>query len=86
MITSGRVEFLSPVDIYFFEVNTNYIPSSVLKTSEILRVPNTSENFNVFNSRDYIYLVFTETKSKFSFYFIPFRRFTFNHLTMLQAE
>ena len=35
-------------------------------------------NFDVFNSRDEIYLVFTK-KSKFSFYFIFFRRFTVNH-------
>ena len=37
----------------------------------------TNENFDVFNSRDEIYLVFTK-KSKFSFYFILFRRFTVN--------
>ena len=36
-----------------------------------------NENFDVFNSRDEIYLVFTK-KSKFSFYFILFRRFTVN--------
>ena len=30
-----------------------------------------NENFDVFNSRDEIYLVFTK-KSKFSFYFILF--------------
>ena len=51
------------------EVNTKYIPSSVLKTSVFSRVRSTSENFDVFNSRDDIYLVFTE-KSKFSFYCI----------------
>ena len=45
----------------------------------------TSGNFDVFNSRDDIYLVFTE-KSKFSFYFILFRRFTVKQLTMSQAE
>ena len=32
----------------------------------------TNENFDVFNSRDEIYLVFTKKKSKFSFYFILF--------------
>ena len=57
-------------DICFFEVNTKYISSSELKTSEFSRVRSTSENFNVSNSRDEIYLVFTEKKSKFSFYFI----------------
>ena len=71
--------------IYFFEVNTKYISSSVLKTSEFSRVRSTSENLDVFNSRDDIYLVFTE-KSKFSFYSILFRRLTVNQLTMLQAE
>ena len=49
-------------DIYFFEVNTKYISSSVLKTSEFSRVRSTSENSDVFNSRDEIYLVFTENK------------------------
>ena len=64
-------------DIYFFEVNTKYISSSVLKTSEFLRVRSTSENFDVYNSRNDVYLVFTK-KSKFSFYFILFRRFKVN--------
>ena len=41
-------------DIYFFEVNTKYISSSVLKTSEFSWVRSTNENFNVFNSRDEI--------------------------------
>ena len=41
----------------------------MLKTSEFSRVRRTSENSDIFNSRDEIYLVFTE-KSKFSFYFI----------------
>ena len=49
-------------DIYFFEVNTKYISSSVLKISEFSRVRSTSENSDVFNSRDEIYLVFTENK------------------------
>ena len=54
-------------DIYFFEVNTKYISSSVLKTSEFSQVRSTSENSDVFNSRDEIYLVFTEKKVKFLF-------------------
>ena len=54
-------------DIYFFEVNIKYNSSSVLKTSEFSRVCSMSGIFDVFNSRDDIYLVFTE-KSKFSFY------------------
>ena len=36
--------------IYFFEANTKYISSSVLKTSEFSRVHSTRENF-------YIYMV-----------------------------
>ena len=49
-------------DIYFFEVNTKYISSSMSKTSELLRVRSTSENSDVFNSHDEIYLVFTKKK------------------------
>ena len=56
-------------DICFFEVNTKYISSSESKTSEFSRVRSTSENFYVFNSRDEIYLVFAEKKSKFLFLF-----------------
>ena len=47
-------------DIYFCEVNTKHISSSVLKTSEVSRVCSTNEDFDVFNSRDDRYLVFTE--------------------------
>ena len=39
-------------DICFFEVNTKYISSSELKTSEFSRVRSTSENYYVFNSRE----------------------------------
>ena len=39
----------------------------------------TNEIFDVFNSRDEIYLVFTK-KSKLSFYFILLRRFTVNQV------
>ena len=74
-------------DIYFFKVNTKYISSSVLKTSEFSWVRSTNENFDVFNSWDEIYLVFTK-KSKFSFYFILFLEDLqlINLLTLLQAE
>ena len=65
---SGRTPSKSIEDIYFLEVNTKYISSSVLKTSEISRVHSTSENSDDFNSHDEIYLAFTEKKSKFSFY------------------
>ena len=72
-------------DISFFEVNTKYSSLSVLKPSEFSRVRSTSGNFDVCNSRDEIYLVFTE-KSKFSFYFTLFRRVTVNLLIMFQAK
>ena len=49
-------------DIYFFEVNTKYISSSELKTSKFSRLRSTSENLDVFKSRDEIYLVFTDKK------------------------
>ena len=48
--------------LFFFEVNTKYISSSELKTSKISRVRSTSENLDVFKSRDEIYLVFTNKK------------------------
>ena len=57
MLTKKYIE-----DICFFEVNTKYISSSELKTSEFSRMR---------SSRDEIYLVVTE-KSKFSFYFIQY--------------
>ena len=72
-------------DIYFFEVNTKYISSSVLKTSEFSRVHSTVENSDVFNSRDEIYSVLTE-KSKFSFYSILFQRFTVNRVTVFRTK
>ena len=49
----------------FLGVNTKCILSSVLKTSEFSRVRSTSENSDVFNSRDEIYLVFTRKKKIF---------------------
>ena len=49
-------------DIHFFEVNTKYISSSELKTSKFSRVRSTSENLDVFNSLDEIYLVFNDQK------------------------
>ena len=73
-------------DIYFFEVNTKYISSSVLKTSEFSLVRSTNENFNVFNSRDEMYLVFTKKASfLFILYFLEDLQLI-NLLTMLQAE
>ena len=55
-------DFYDIEDIYFFEVNTKYISSSELKTSKFSRVRSTSENLDVFKSRDEIYLVFTDKK------------------------
>ena len=49
-------------DIYFFEVNIKYISSSKLKTSKFSRARSTSENLDVFKSRNEIYLVFTDKK------------------------
>ena len=37
-------------DIYFFEVNTKYISSNVLKISAILRVRSTSEIADIFST------------------------------------
>ena len=65
-------------------MNIKYISSSVLKASYFSRVRSTSEDVDVFNSRDYIYLVLTE-KGKFYIYFILFRRFLINQLTVVKA-
>ena len=62
-------------DICFFEVNTKYISSRELKTSEFSRVRSTSENYYVFNSRDEIYLVFTEKKQIFFLFYTMHRHF-----------
>ena len=43
-------------------MNTKYISSSELKTSKFSRVRSTSENLDVFKSRDEVYLVFTDKK------------------------
>ena len=44
----NRLEYIE--DIYFFEVNTKYISSNVLKISEISRVRSTSEIADIFNT------------------------------------
>ena len=54
-------------DIYFFEVNTKCISSNMLKISVISRVHSTSEIADSFNTRDEIFLVFTEKKILFIF-------------------
>ena len=48
-------------------VNTKYNLSSLLKTLEFSRVRSTSDIFDVFNSRDKIFLVFTPKKVNFLF-------------------
>ena len=58
-------------------MNTKYISSSELKKSEFSWVRSTNENFDVFNSQDEIYLVFTK-KVNFLFILYFFRRFTVN--------
>ena len=70
-LTGGK----SIEDIYFFEVNTKYISSSELKTSKFSRVRSTSENLDVFKSRDEIYLVFTDKKSIFFLFYTIHRHF-----------
>ena len=59
---------IEPPRVYFFEVNTTCIPSSVLKTSEFSRVRSTNEFSDLINSRDEIDLVFTPKKKIFLFY------------------
>ena len=65
-------------DIYFFEVNTKYISSSELKTSKFSRVCSTSENLDVFKSRDEIYLVFTDKKVNFLFILYNTQAFSYS--------
>ena len=68
-------------------MNTKYFSSSLLETSYFSRVHSTCENSDVFYSRDEIYLVFTEKyKSNLSFYFIRFRRFTVNQVSVFRTE
>ena len=49
-------------DIYFFEMNTKYISSNVLKISVISRVRSTSEIADIFNTWNEIFLVFADKK------------------------
>ena len=49
-VSSIWVEIKYIEDIYFFEVNTKYISSNVLKISEISRVRSTSEIADIFNT------------------------------------
>ena len=47
-------------DIYFFEVNTRYISSNVLKISVISRVRPKNKIADICNTFDELFLVFTE--------------------------
>ena len=47
-------------DIYFFEVNTKYISSNVLKISVISRVRSTNKIADICNVFDELFLIFTE--------------------------
>ena len=48
--------------IYFFEVNTKYISSNVLKISVIRPARSTSEISDIFNAWGEMFLIFTEKK------------------------
>ena len=50
-------------------MNTKYISYNVLKISVFSRVRSTSDIANIFNTRDEIFLVFTEKKLIFSLFF-----------------
>ena len=70
-------------DIYFFEVNTKYISSSVLKHQSF----HEWEHFDVFNSRDdSLYIWFLLKNVNFLFILYVFRRLTVYQSTMLQTE
>ena len=59
----------------------------MLKITGCSRVRSTSEDACVFKSRDEIYFVLIlKKKSKFSFNFILFIRFTVDQLTVLRAK
>ena len=55
-------------DTYFFEVNTKYISSNVLKISVISRVRSTSDIADIFNTWGE-YFWYLPKKSKFLFIF-----------------
>ena len=71
-------------DIYFFEVNTKYISSNVLKTSEFHECA-ARMKISMFSTLEMKYIWYSSQKSKFSFYFLDDLQLI-NLLTMLQAE
>ena len=54
--------WINTINREYFEVNTKYISSNVLKISVISPVRSTSENADIFNTRGEIFLVFTGKK------------------------
>ena len=56
-------------NIYFFEVNTKYTSSSVLKTSDFSRVHSIRENPDVFNSGDEIYIWYLQENFLFFLFY-----------------
>ena len=60
--------WINTINREYFEVNTKYISSNVLKISVISPVRSTSENADIFNTRGEMFWYLPE-KSKFSFYF-----------------
>ena len=61
---------------FTFTVNTKYISSHELKTSELSRVLRTPENSDVFNTLDKIYLVFTYKKVNILYLFAKHEPFS----------
>ena len=59
-------------DIYFFEVNTKYISSNVLKISVISRERSTIEVADIFNTRRNIFGI-CQKKEYIFFLFFPLR-------------
>ena len=66
-IYRGHVLILGEYQINFIECVEN---------NRIFMSADTSKNSDIFNSGDEIYLVFSEKKSKFSFYFTLFIGYT----------
>ena len=58
-------------DIYFFEVNTKYISSSVLKTSDFHECA-ARMKISMFSTHEMKYIWYLLKKSKFSFFFYTF--------------
>ena len=64
----NSITFKEIEDIYFFEANTKYISSNMMKISVNFRVRNTSDISDIFNT-EMKYFWYLPKKGKFSFYF-----------------